>query len=85
MLICYLNNRVLGYEKFTIITFSNADGARVGWGGFKKFKPISTPRRDAGLKFYPIPALSPLQGGKNLRGAKRERGGLSETGQNCHP
>ena len=84
-MICYLNSRVLGYEKFTIITFSNADGARVGWGGFKKFKPISAPPRGAGLKFYPIPALSSLRGGENLRGAKRERGGLSETGQNCHP
>ena len=61
------------YEKFTIITLSNAGR---GWSGSKKFKPIPTPPRGVRLKSCPIPAPPPLRGEKNLCGAKRiKRGG----------
>ena len=67
---------VLGYEKFTIITLSNA-----GRGGSKKSKPIPTPPPSAGLKSCPIPTSPPLQGGKNPCGAKRGGAGLAGQGK----
>ena len=53
-----------------------------GWGGAgqvrsKKSKPISASPRGAGQKSIPISSPPPLQGGKNLHGAKRDRAKLS--------
>jgi len=44
-----------------------------GWGGSKNSKPIPASPCSAGQKSRPIPALLPLQGGENQRGAKRGR------------
>ena len=69
---------VLGYEKFTIITFNNVGQGRAGSGrgeaGWSKnSKPIPVPFYGVGLKSCPIPAPSPLQGGENPYGTKPER------------
>ena len=69
-MIYYLNSRVLGYEKFTIITLSNVGRVGTERGGSKKFKLIPTPPHGAGLKFMPIPTPSLLWGRKNPSGMK---------------
>ena len=51
----------------------------MGRGRSKKCKPIPAPPRGAGLKSCPIPAPSPLRGGKNPHGAKR--GGAGQVGR----
>ena len=61
------------YEKFTIITLSNAGMVGTRRGGSKKFKLIPAPSRGAGLKFIPTP--SPLWGRENPSGMKQ--GGAS--------
>ena len=58
---------------------------RVGWGGAKKCKPIPVSSRGAGLKSYPIPALSPLWDRKNSHGTKRERTGQAGRGKIAIP
>ena len=52
----------------------------MGRGGSKKCKPIPAPPRGVGLKSCPIPAPSPLQGGKNPHGTKRGRAGQAGRG-----
>ena len=70
-----LNSRILRYEKFTIITLSNAGRGGDGKerGGSKKSKPFPAPPRGAGLKSCHIPIPPPLRGKKNPHGTKWRR------------
>ena len=61
------------------------DGAGMGRSGSKKCKPIPAPPRGVGLKSCPIPAPSPLQGGKNPHGTKREGTGQAGRGKIAIP
>ena len=53
MIICFLNSRILRYEKFTIKPLSMWGGTR--WVRYKKSKFITVPSRSAGLKSRLIP------------------------------
>ena len=46
-------------------------GGAVGLQSLNPSPPRPAPPRGAGLKSCPIPALTPLRGGKNPRGTKR--------------